>query len=155
MRRRGAHTAPRASPPRAPALTSLAPPSPLQAHAAAAAAAAAAAQYEAAAAAALAPRALAGALGRLALSAGAPGEPTPLLHGGALLSPSTDAAVLRRAAAPLPLLKGPSGPRRAGEGVEEEEQAVVAVEKLPNGGLQARRQRRLRAPARPPAPPHP
>ena len=39
---------------------------------------------------------------------------------------------------PPPLLKGPSGPRRAGEGVEEEEQAVVAVEKLANGGLQAR-----------------
>ena len=32
--------------------------------------------------------------------------------------------------------KGPSGPRRAGEGVEEEDQAVVAMEWLPGGGLQ-------------------
>jgi hypothetical protein len=30
----------------------------------------------------------------------------------------------------------PSGPRKAGEGVEEEEQAVVSVEWLPAGGLQ-------------------
>ena len=34
--------------------------------------------------------------------------------------------------------KGPSGPRRAGEGVEEEEQTVVDSEWLPGGGLQLR-----------------
>ena len=37
---------------------------------------------------------------------------------------------------PFVTRKGPSGPRRAGEGVEEEEQAVVAMEWLPGGGLQ-------------------
>ena len=37
---------------------------------------------------------------------------------------------------PFVARKGPSGPRRAGEGVEEEEQAVVAAEWLPGGGLQ-------------------
>ncbi len=37
---------------------------------------------------------------------------------------------------PFVARKGPSGPRRAGEGVEEEEQAVVAMEWLPGGGLQ-------------------
>ena len=74
---------------------------------------------------------LGGALGRLALH----DDPASASYGGlaAPLSP------LRRGALPPPpLLKGPSGPRRAGEGVEEEEQAVVAVEKLANGGLQAR-----------------
>ena len=34
--------------------------------------------------------------------------------------------------------KGPSGPRKAGEGVEEEEQMVVDSEWLPGGGLQLR-----------------
>ena len=37
---------------------------------------------------------------------------------------------------PFVARKGPSGPRRAGEGVEEEDQAVVAMEWLPGGGLQ-------------------
>ena len=62
---------------------------------------------------------LAGVLARLALSEAGPG-------GGS-------AGQLRRAP-----IKGPSGPRRQGVGVEEEEQAVVAVEKLPNGGVQLR-----------------
>ncbi len=83
---------------------------------------------------------LTGALGRLALG----GEP----YCAPALAPLAPAALLgsRAAAQPQPpvlppvppLLKGPSGPRRAGEGVEEEEQAVVSVEKLANGGLQAR-----------------
>jgi len=58
---------------------------------------------------------LAGVLARMALDEQA--------HGGQL----------RRAP-----IKGPSGPRRQGEGVEEEDQAVVGIEKLPNGGVQLR-----------------
>ena len=34
--------------------------------------------------------------------------------------------------------KGPSGPRKQGEGVEEEEQEVVGIERMGNGGVQAR-----------------
>ena len=34
--------------------------------------------------------------------------------------------------------KGPSGPRRAGQGVEEEEQQVASIEVMPNGGLKLR-----------------
>ena len=79
---------------------------------------------------------LGGALSRLALHDD--GAAAAASYGGlaAPLSP-----MRRGALPPPPLLKGPSGPRRAGEGVEEEEQAVVAVEKLANGGLQARSSR--------------
>lgn len=36
------------------------------------------------------------------------------------------------------LRKGPSGPRRAGQGVEEEEQQVASIEVMQNGGLKLR-----------------
>ena len=77
---------------------------------------------------------LGGALSRLALHDDAAAAAS---YGGGLTAPLSP---MRRGVLPPPppLLKGPSGPRRAGEGVEEEEQAVVAVEKLANGGLQAR-----------------
>jgi hypothetical protein len=79
--------------------------------------------------------ALSGALSALALGEDVPFALAPLMGGGGGGGASL---LLPRRAAPPPLLKGPSGPRRAGEGVEEEEQAVVSVEKLANGGLQAR-----------------
>ena len=61
-------------------------------------------------------------------AAGVTGYPAPVVDPSATQS-------MNPAADPFPR-KGPSGPRRAGEGVEEEEQAVVAMEWLPNGGLQ-------------------
>jgi hypothetical protein len=89
-------------------------------------------------------RGLSGALSALALGdEDVPLVLAPLLAsaGGAAGAPAS--LLAPRRPAPPPLLKGPSGPRRAGEGVEEEEQAVVSVEKLANGGLQVRRMRCL------------
>ncbi|KAK3235871.1 hypothetical protein CYMTET_53956 [Cymbomonas tetramitiformis] len=37
-----------------------------------------------------------------------------------------------------PARRGPSGPRKAGEGTEEEEQGVLSVHKIPGGGVQLR-----------------
>ena len=68
---------------------------------------------------------LAAATNGLAAGGGAYQPPPPI--GGMGAAVGADPFVAR---------KGPSGPRRAGEGVEEEEQAVVAAEWLPGGGLQ-------------------
>jgi hypothetical protein len=63
-----------------------------------------------------------------------PARPDPLPAALArLTSPDCEAVPVRRAP-----IKGPSGPRRQGEGVEEEEQAVLSADKLANGGLQLR-----------------
>ena len=58
---------------------------------------------------------------------------TAVLARLSLADPSSALGPLRRAP-----IKGPSGPRRAGEGTEEEEQAVVTFERLANGGVQLR-----------------
>ena len=74
--------------------------------------------------------------GGMGTHAGVTGYPAPVVDPSATQSMNPGGLQsMNPAADPFPR-KGPSGPRRAGEGVEEEEQAVVAMEWLPNGGLQ-------------------